>query len=167
MWWWERGFGCQHEKRAECCFPRYTWRYNGNYWTGDAGVSIVCMIKWGWWWWWEREFGGGTRSVQSVVSLGILEGIMGTTGPETQQPLLFVWSDIDLAKHLFDSIQWFLIKGRLLHVEAQHETTHHFAEPQYSLTVSIVEHFYLVIFHFHCYSSSEACSNRRIIYTET
>lgn len=106
--------------------------------------------------------GAGVWGLEGVVSPGILAGIMGTTGPETQQSLLFVWSDLDLAKHLFDSIQWILIEGRLLHVEAQHKTKHHFAEPQYSLTVSIVKHFYFVGFHFHCYSSRED-----VLYTPT
>lgn len=39
------------------------------------------------------------------VSPGILEGVMGTTGPETQQSLIVCMIDIDLAKHLFDSFQ--------------------------------------------------------------
>lgn len=90
-----------HEKRAGCCFPWYTWRYNEKHWTGDAAVFIVCMIR-----------------------------------PRPRQTPVWFYSMISYQRSIASR------RGSA------------------PLRRTIVKHF-----HFHCYSSSEACTNKRIIYT--
>lgn len=99
--WSQGGVWGLHEKRAGW----YTWRYNENHWTGDAAVSIVCMIR-----------------------------------PRLHQTPVWFYSMISYQRSIASR------RGS--------------ARNDAPLRRTIVKHF-----HFHCYSSSEACTNRRFIYT--